>query len=129
MKSFNEAMKRIPSQAEKIIILLKEAGEDGVTNIELSKISLKYDARISELRQKGYEIETAHDKDGIYKYKLKRIPSQDARFYSALDQLTLKILNEYNGKITAFQLRDLLDKMYFEVKRKSGYYKQNRKIH
>ena len=62
MNSYNEAKERIPSQIEKIINLLKESGEEGATNIQLSNISLKYATRISELRSKGYEIETSMKK-------------------------------------------------------------------
>jgi hypothetical protein len=44
------------SQNSKIIKELRKAGNKGVTNKQLSDISLKYSSRIAELRQDGYNI-------------------------------------------------------------------------
>lgn len=43
------------SQTAKILKLLKST-KGGVTNYDLSRISLKYSSRISELRREGYNI-------------------------------------------------------------------------
>jgi len=129
MRSFDEALKRIPSQEEKIINLLKEAHEEGVTNVELAKISLKYDARISDLRRKGYIIETIHMGKGIYKYILRKIPSDDHYFKNATDETLLIIKDEYEGGWIHFtQLARLLDDKYFHITRRSGWYKQQKRI-
>jgi len=44
------------SQSAKIIEVLKKAGNKGVTNYQLARLSLKYSSRISELRHDGYNI-------------------------------------------------------------------------
>jgi hypothetical protein len=46
------------SQTSSILKALKEAGNKGLTNYNLSGISLKYTNRISELRQSGNNIYT-----------------------------------------------------------------------
>jgi hypothetical protein len=40
------------------------------TNVELSRIGLKYTARISEMRTRGYVIEADYVKRGIWRYTL-----------------------------------------------------------
>ena len=44
------------SQSSKIIKELKKAGTQGLTNYQLSGISLKYSSRITELRHDGHNI-------------------------------------------------------------------------
>lgn len=127
--TYFEAQKRIPSQAERIINLLKEAGADGVSNIELSKISLKYDSRISELRMRGYEIETTHKKKGVYKYFLIKTPSIDTFYLNATDEILMIIDTDFGGNIQTNELRSLLILMHFHITRKSGWYKHQMKIH
>jgi hypothetical protein len=132
MRSFEEAMNRIPSQTEKIINLLRNAGADGVTNIELAEVSLKYDARISELRRKGFIIETIYISSGVYKYVLIKMPSNDHYFKNATDETLLMIQDQYEGGWIHFtDLAALLESMHFHITRKSGWYKhqQERKIH
>ena len=125
MKSFNEAMKRIRSQTEKIIILLKEAGADGVTNIELAAITFKYDARISELRMKGYIIETVYVGKSVYKYVLKKIPSNYDNFTSATDKVLLNLHDQFGAHVSKY-LEGYLENNHFHVTRKSGWYKQQK---
>jgi hypothetical protein len=127
--TYFEARQRIPSQAERIINLLKEAGADGVTNIQLSKISLKYDSRISELRMRGYDIETTHKKKGVYKYVLKKTPSIDSMYLNATDEILMIVDTDFGGNIQTNELRSLLVLMHFHITRKSGWYKHQMKIH
>jgi hypothetical protein len=127
--TYFEARQRIPSQTERIINLLKDAGADGVTNHQLSKISLKYDSRISELRMRGFEIETTHEKKGVYKYILKKTPSIDSLFLNATDEILMLIDTDFGGTIQSKELKSLLDLMHFHITRKSGWYKHQMKIH
>lgn len=127
MRSFDEAMKRIPSQTEKIINLLKEAGDEGVTNVELAAITFKYDARISELRMKGYIIETVYVGKSVYKYVLKKIPSNHNNFRSATDQILLNMYDQFGERVSKY-LAAQLENNHFHVTRKSGWYKHKRKI-
>jgi hypothetical protein len=121
--TYFEARQRIPSQSERIINLLKEAGADGVTNHQLSKISLKYDSRISELRMRGYEIETTHEKKGVYRYFLIKTPSIDTIYLNATDEILMIIDTDFGGNIQSKELKSLLELMYFHITRKSGWYK------
>jgi hypothetical protein len=127
--TYFEARQRIPTQAERIINLLKEAGADGVSNIELSKISLKYDARICELRMQGYEIETTHEKKGVYKYFLIKTPSNDFLYLNATDEILMMIATDFDGSIEENELKNLLIFKHFHITRKSGWYKHQMKIH
>jgi hypothetical protein len=43
-------------QSSKIIKELKRAGNKGLANHDLARISLKYSSRITELRHDGYDI-------------------------------------------------------------------------
>lgn len=124
MSSYKEAIERIPTQTEKIINLLKEAGKDGVTNFALAKICLKYDARISELRRKGYEIETVYEGKTVYKYVLKKVPSNDRFFMNATDEILMIVDQKFDGYITSKQLKKLLDYKHFHIIRKSGWYQK-----
>ncbi len=122
MRSFEEAKGRIPSQIEKIITLLKNAGEEGVTNTELSKISLQYSARLMELRLKGFVIETIAIKNGVYKYVLKKM-ADEIYYTNATDDILMMIKHDYQDAISSEQLRALLIKKYFNIQRKAGWFK------
>lgn len=63
------------SQTARILKALKQKG--GVANYELSRISLKYSSRISELRQDGHKVLAVRQLDhaghmsGTWRYYLK----------------------------------------------------------
>lgn len=128
MNSYDEAKERIPTQHEKIIHLLKVAGEEGVTNSELSKVSLQYSSRISELYMLGYITETIPVKDGVYKYVLiKIVPAFDIK--KARDEILMIIQKDYDDRISSYELDQLLDEKYFNIHRRSGWFKQQTIIH
>lgn len=62
----------VVSQRTRILVMLQEAGERGVTNFELSKlVALRYSARIEELRKKyHYDIETIRLSAQEYRFVL-----------------------------------------------------------
>jgi len=64
--------RRMGRQCRAILELLRAAGSVGVTNRELSEISLKYTGRISDLRKRGYRIECDQDRrpNGLATYRL-----------------------------------------------------------
>lgn len=123
--SLEEAKERIPSQREKIVNKLKEAGEKGVTNKELNNISLKYCARISELHSQGYVIDCKHVKNGLYKYILRKIPSEIRQFSNATDEILQIVEHQFQGLISTSQLRNLLIMKHFHITRKSNWFKQH----
>lgn len=62
-------MGRLENQCRKILQLLKDRGNQGVTNAELSRIALKYTSRISDLRDSGHDIRCqAEGNNGVYRY-------------------------------------------------------------
>lgn len=126
--SFEEAQGRIPSQLDKIIDLLKEAGEEGVTSKQLSEIGLRYGARISDLYKLGYKIELVHLNKGLYKYILRSTPSEVKIFQNAEEIILQTILLDYPDGITAWQLKDLLEENGFHIRRNSGWFVDRMKI-
>jgi hypothetical protein len=62
-------MGRLETQCRKILQLLKDRGNQGATNAELSRIALKYTSRISDLRDSGHDIRCqAEGSNGVYRY-------------------------------------------------------------
>ncbi len=68
---FNDPMPEESSiQRNRILAALKRARSNGMTNIELNEICLRYGARIYELRQQGYGIKTRRETGRIYRTTL-----------------------------------------------------------
>ena len=55
-------------QKQKILALLKRKSK--VYNSELNKVCYRYSARIKELRNEGYQIETIREGLGWFSFKL-----------------------------------------------------------
>lgn len=58
------------TQGESILRALRLAGERGVTNFDLSNYSLRYGARLYELRKKGYVIRKKRLTNTMTRYNL-----------------------------------------------------------
>lgn len=67
-----------PTQAERILRMLRDAGDRGVVNYDLMRVSYQYPARIFHLRHiEGHVIEREHIKDTEWRFYLKpRQPEQ-----------------------------------------------------
>ena len=65
-----EDRKRLSDQCRLMLQLLRDRGETGVTNTELSEIAIKYTGRISEIRGTGHNIETVRVDGGLFRYIL-----------------------------------------------------------
>lgn len=54
----NETRKQKPTQKEQVLAFLQERGGEGATSIEIARKtgSLRFSARIKELRDEGHEI-------------------------------------------------------------------------
>ena len=76
-------MGRLESQCRRILELLRERGNEGVTNYELAGIALKYTSRISDLRDAGYRIlATCEDSiRGVYRYHLLTTTPRKSRLF------------------------------------------------
>lgn len=121
-----EAKERIPNQREKILNLLRNAGEKGVTNKQFQDVFIRWDARVRELYQMGYKIENEPLGNGIYNYKLISEPERVAKKpKKAIELLIDKINNTYDGKVEAETLRDLLAEEGLQVVRKYGSHKKS----
>lgn len=57
-------------------ILKKLRSKKSVKNYELNKICFRYSARIKDLRDKGYEIETVREGLGIFSFSLIKEPKK-----------------------------------------------------
>lgn len=119
----NEQTRRF-TQRSKIIHMLKEAGNEGCTNVEMSKVSLRYGGHIGELHRMGYKIKKMHLDGGVYRYFLLSEPG-DIKYFSNAHDETLNDINEnYDGWISTEQLENLLETKHFYIVRKPGWYEQ-----
>lgn len=117
----NETKERTSSQRDKIIALLKQAGDKGVLNTQLSKVALRYNARIQELYVRGYKIDSVDLECGVTKYILRFEPTEQFnKPEKAEDLLINDIKNKYSDVITSEQLQEYLDTHGFTVRRKVG---------
>lgn len=124
LNTLKEAEGRIPNQRERILNLLRSAGEKGVTNNQLIKLCVRWNSRMHELYQEGYEIKTELVADGVYKYILLKEPEvKRGKPVSAVKLLQKEIEKNYKGTVTAEHLELLLDKLGLNVVRRAGTHK------
>lgn len=117
----NETKERTLSQTKKILNALRMKGLDGVTNVILSNIALRYNARLQELYQQGYKIDKFELSGGITKYVLVSEPEKPkGKAENALSLLIREIDNTYDGVVKSEDLIKLLDEKEFTVRRKIG---------
>lgn len=131
VRSFDDAQQRIPSQKEKIVNLLRDAGEDGVTNAELARIGLRYGARLTELYKEGFIIdnEPVENSESLYKYVLKAMPGTVTIHQDAETLLVAALLEKFDGGFVDIYevvqaLPKILDDEFLRVTRKPGYYRK-----
>jgi hypothetical protein len=122
--TYEDALNRIPSQRERIVNLLKDAGEEGVLNTQLNNICLRYGARISELVSMGYVIDIKREGKGLYRYFLKKVPSEIQYHKRAEDEILYIIDADYDGMIETLELKKLLLEKDFHIIRKPNWFKQ-----
>lgn len=128
--TFQEAKERIPNQREKILNLLRNAAEKGITNKQFQDVCIRWDARVRELYQMGYIIENIPLGNGLHTYRLISEPETIAKKpKKAIELLISKINNTYDGKVDTETLRSLLKAEGLQVVRKYGSHKksENRK--
>jgi hypothetical protein len=114
---------RLITQRQKIINALREAGNEGITNAELSKISLRYGAHLGDLYRKGYKIAKYNLDGGLYKYVLIAEPA-DYKYFKNAQQEIIEAMTEKHNEIIAQDLESLLDEKHFHIIRKNGWYQQ-----
>ena len=120
MSTLLEAKHRIPTQRERIVELLKERGELGATNAELSRIALCYQTRVFELVEQGYEIKLENLGKGLVKYVLVKEPDAPVAPRKPIRDIVVEEINEnYGGLMDVSSLYELLEKCNAMVSRKS----------
>lgn len=118
-----ETKERTETQRDKIVAMLRRAGDSGLTNVELNRIALRYNARIQELYVRGYKIHSEELDGGVTKYILISEPTEPfKRPDKAVDILIEDIECKYNGNISARELNEYLETQGFTVRRKIGSY-------
>ncbi len=116
-----ETKERTRSQRSIILNRLREAGTNGLTNVQLSDIALRYNARLQELYTQGYEVKVEPFNDGITKYTLVFEPEiLNKKLDDAINILFKEIKNTYQDKINTEDLANLLERQGFTVRRKIG---------
>lgn len=119
-----EAKKRMPSQRERILEVLREAGNNGVLNTDLVQLCIRYTGRLAELYQMGYKINVEHVEKGVCIYTLLEEPVTPIKDVPTAISVLLKEINETHGNaITSENLMALLQEMNFNVVRKGGSHK------
>lgn len=118
--------KRAKAQGEKIIDALRKAGVNGLTNIYFyDNITKSLGARLTDLYERGYNIQCTKVKDGVYNYVLISEPiKQKPKAERAEDLLLNQIETEFNGKIDSEQLKNLLRENDLIISRKAGAFKR-----
>lgn len=113
------------SQREIILEMLRGAGENGVTNTTFQKVSIRWDARIRELYQEGFEIKAEEVKGGVWKYTLLQEPLFPLpKPKHAMEILLEEIEKKYGGSISSAELKKLIMKKRMNVVRAFGSHKQ-----
>ncbi|OME55480.1 hypothetical protein BSK59_13465 [Paenibacillus odorifer] len=116
----NETKIRTLTQKQKIISMLRAAGINGVTNVDLSEVALRYNARIQELYVEGYRIGVNDLAGGLTKYILIKEPeTKRSKPEKALDILIDNIKENYNNNISTEQLIEELQASNFTVRRRN----------
>lgn len=111
---------RIAKQTQKILQALRDAGEDGMTNVELSEIGLRYGGNLGILYQKGYKISKKGLGNGVYRYVLLSEPDTLVTREKALDKLLAGV--ESMGLVDKDELVELLNSFNISVKYKANTY-------
>lgn len=116
-----EDRKRLKTQREKILQALKEAGEEGMTNLDLSRISLRYGGHLGDLYRKGYKIEKIKLDGGLFRYFFISEPSKETIHNKAIDDFVESVLKK-GGSIKAYEVKPLMNELGFQMNRQSNWY-------
>lgn len=113
-----QTKQRTLTQRDKILNLLRGNKETGVTNTQLSEIAYRYNARMQELYQLGYIIETTYNENGLTTYKLIEEPIVERKDMPDAIEVLAKEIQSSGNRITSEELIDLLSNLNLTVRRK-----------
>lgn len=115
---------RLANKKDQILQALRVAGQNGVLNADLSKISLRYGAHLGRLYQEGYKVSKEALGDGLFRYTLTYIPVTPVKRERALDVL-IKAIEAEDDVIDSNDLLRLLRENNIAVKYKANTYKNS----
>lgn len=113
----SEVKKRAKSQCDKILDKLRDAGCEGITNVDMSSITLNHTARMAEMRKRGYKFEVTDDGYGVFTYKLISEPQIKMEQEKAIDIFWREI---QGSSLDEEELKEIIDRNGFNVVRKWG---------
>jgi hypothetical protein len=113
------------NKTDMILQFLRDRGEEGATNKELSNIALNYTSCISNLYKMGHVIQCQQiGESGTYKYVLKKLTAKVKFHPSAYEDVVHTMYTVFNGTIEGEEgLIAILDATHSQFFRKHGYYK------
>ena len=121
---YEETKRRAPTQRERLLEILREAGDKGVLNTDLVEVCIGYRSRIAELYQMGYKIDVEYLEQGVCIYTLRKEPVVPiTEIPTAISMVSKTIDEEYSGAITSETLVAILKELNFNVVRRSGSHK------
>src|SRR5699024_9113770 len=82
--------KRMMNKKKDVLKALKDAGDNGLTNQELSRIARRYGAYLGEMYKEGYEIPKTNLGNVLFRYIYKSLPKNKIVREKAMN----KIINE-----------------------------------
>jgi hypothetical protein len=116
-------LKRQQTKRELILGLLRSRGDKGITNAELSEISLRYGGHLGKLYELGYKIRKDALGDGLFNYTLIEEPSREIHERkSAYETLMSRVREE--EIIDASMLDSILNELGIAVRYKPYTYTQ-----
>lgn len=116
-------IKRQANVRGKILDSLREAGSDGVTNVQLSKIAVRYGGSLGSLYKRGYMIDKEHVGGGVYKYTLVEEPDEEITVHKTALEMFIDGVDKI-GLVDSKEVAWLLEELGLNVKRKANTYKK-----
>lgn len=116
-----ETRKRLATQRQKIIQMLRDAGDEGVTNTEMAVVSLRYGGHINEMGRQGYKYKKMNLGGGVFRYWLLSVPSQINIPENAHD-IFMDQVEKRCGEEMSAEVSEIFEELYFHAVRKNGWY-------
>lgn len=127
MKNARDFQERASDQCESILNLLRSAGIKGVTNVYFyNHVTKSLGARMSELYERGYKINTYNKGSGVFKYVLISEPDGKTPKIERAEDLLMRIIKGRGGVVTASELKSIMEYHQLIISRKGGAKKRNK---
>ena len=115
---YEEHKKRMPSQKKQILELLRGSGNIGITNADMSFISLRYGGIVHILEREGWDIEKTNMGNGLVRYVLHGDrPTREVDNRTGLEIMQGEI-EANDGEITFLDLVNIMKRNGLHIKHK-----------